>query len=66
MFRICSHFFKSIARIAARPTPQAERKSAEIRPDGPASDWLPPVLGSDEWPLAVMIDRSTAWYLDRR
>lgn len=66
MFRICSRFLKSIARIAARPAPRAEQKSAEKHPDGSASDWLPPVLGSDEWPIAIMIDRSSAWYLDRR
>ena len=32
-------------------------------------DWLPPVLGPDEWSygvLATMADSSTAWYFDRR
>jgi len=32
---------------------------------GPATDWLPPVLGPDEWSLGIMCDRSAGWYFDR-
>lgn len=33
---------------------------------GSATDWLPPVLGPDEWSLGMMADRSASWYFDRR
>jgi len=29
-------------------------------------DALPPVIGPDDWRHVTLIDRSTAWYFDRR
>jgi hypothetical protein len=31
-----------------------------------ATDWLPPVLGPEDWSIGLMCDRSAGWYLDRR
>ena len=31
----------------------------------PASDWLPPVLGPNDWSAGLMTDRSASWYFDR-
>ncbi len=33
---------------------------------GRAADWLPPVLGPDDWAIGMMADRSAGWYFDRR
>ena len=33
-------------------------------PDG-SVDWLPPVLGPNDWPAGIMADRSASWYFDR-
>jgi len=30
-----------------------------------AIDWLPPVLGPNNWSIGMMADRSAAWYFDR-
>jgi hypothetical protein len=30
-----------------------------------ASDWLPPVLGPNDWSIGIMADRSASWYFDR-
>lgn len=30
------------------------------------TDWLPPVLGPDDWSIGMMADRSAGWYFDRR
>jgi len=32
---------------------------------GPATDWLPPVLGPNDWSIGLMADRSAGWYFDR-
>lgn len=32
---------------------------------GPAADWLPPVLGPNDWSAGMMADRSAGWYFDR-
>jgi hypothetical protein len=35
---------------------------------GPGADWLPPVLGPDEWSYGLtqaMADGGSAWYFDR-
>lgn len=32
---------------------------------GPAADWLPPVLGPNDWSVGVMADHSANWYFDR-
>jgi len=31
-----------------------------------AVDSLPPVIGPDDWRHVTLIDRSAAWYFDRR
>jgi hypothetical protein len=30
-----------------------------------AADWLPPVLGPEDWSIGMMSDRSASWYFDR-
>lgn len=32
---------------------------------GGSVDWLPPVLGPEDWSIGMMSDRSAGWYLDR-
>jgi hypothetical protein len=32
---------------------------------GPATDWLPPVLGPSDWSVGMMADRGAGWYFDR-
>ena len=32
---------------------------------GRSTDWLPPVLGPEDWLIAMMADRGASWYLDR-
>lgn len=49
------------------------RKLRSARPDRPAggvpggrtSDWLPPVLGPEDWSIGLLADRSAGWYFDR-
>jgi len=31
----------------------------------PSTDWLPPVLGPEDYSIGMMADRSASWYLDR-
>jgi hypothetical protein len=43
----------------------ASRRSPR-RPDaGGSMDWLPPVIGPEDWSIAMMADRSSSWYFDR-
>ena len=58
MFRICARLFRFVAAIARRPASRSN--------PGPATDWLPPVIGADDWRFIVMSDRSAGWYFDRR
>jgi hypothetical protein len=32
---------------------------------GSSTDWLPPVLGPEDYSIGLMADRSASWYLDR-
>lgn len=32
---------------------------------GSQYDWLPPVLGPNDWSIGVMADRSASWYFER-
>jgi len=41
------------------------RRSERHAVGGGAGDWLPPVLGPDDWSMAMMADRSAGWYFDR-
>ena len=66
MFKLCARILKSIVGDSARETPEEDHDTQRASADATAADWLPPVLGSAEWPLAYMIDRSAVWYLDRR
>jgi hypothetical protein len=43
----------------------ARRRSERRISPGSAADWLPPVLGPEDWSIGLMADRSAAWYLDR-
>ena len=42
---------------------QTERPAGRYA--GPALDWLPPVLGPQDWSIGLMADRSAGWYFDR-
>lgn len=66
MFKLCARILKSVVGDTARQAPEENDHTARASADATAADWLPPVLGSAEWPLAYMIDRSAVWYLDRR
>lgn len=35
------------------------------RSAGPSADWLPPVLGPNDWSAGLLADRSANWYFDR-
>jgi len=52
-------FFRTV--IANALTRQPSRR----RPEAPATDWLPPVLGPYDWQSGMMADRSAAWYFER-
>ena len=43
----------------------ARRRSGRRVSASPASDWLPPVLGPDNWSIGLPADRSAGWYFDR-
>lgn len=30
-----------------------------------SADWLPPVLGPEDYSIGMMADRSVSWYFDR-
>jgi hypothetical protein len=44
----------------------AGRGTGQPNPASRATDWLPPVLGPEDWSIGLMCDRSAGWYLDRR
>ena len=44
----------------------AHRRSDRRVTASPGTDWLPPVLGPDDWSIGMMADRSASWYFDRR
>jgi len=43
----------------------ARHHSARRSGPGRASDWLPPVLGPNDWSVGIMADRSANWHFDR-
>ncbi|NJM91723.1 MAG: hypothetical protein HC861_02850 [Rhodospirillaceae bacterium] len=47
--------------------PASSRAIQSGRRAGPdrAADWLPPVLGPNDWSVGIMADRSASWYFDR-
>ena len=58
MFRVYARLLRSIFRTV--PLPAARPDPAQ------AADWLPPVIGADDWRSVIMSDCSIGWYLDRR
>jgi len=48
--------------IAKLPSHRPFRQRLETRP---ATDWLPPVLGPQDWQIALLADRDSAWYFER-
>jgi hypothetical protein len=44
----------------------AHRRSDRRVTASPSTDWLPPVLGPDDWSIGMMADRGAGWYFDRR
>ena len=43
----------------------ASRRSERRSSPGRSADWLPPVLGPEDWSIGMTLDRSASWYLDR-
>ena len=43
----------------------ADHRTGRRLSAGPAADWLPPVLGPNDWSIGMMADRSASWYFDR-
>jgi hypothetical protein len=43
----------------------AKRQPVPCESPGRAVDWLPPVLGPEEWSIGRMAGRSAKWHLDR-
>jgi hypothetical protein len=43
----------------------ASRRPARRAAASGSTDWLPPVLGPEDWSIAMMADRSSSWYFDR-
>lgn len=43
----------------------ARQQSGRRTGPGRASDWLPPVLGPNDWSVGIMADRSATWYFER-
>ena len=41
------------------------RRASPRRSVGHETDWLPPVLGPNDWSIGLMADRGSAWYFDR-
>jgi hypothetical protein len=54
---------QEVRAMVARMLPR--RRSERRLSPGPAVDWLPPVLGPEDWSTGVMADRSANWYFDR-
>ena len=40
------------------------RPTARV-PGSRSLDWLPPVLGPEDWSIGLLADRSAGWYFDR-
>lgn len=51
-----------VRRLRATPS---ERQTAPVA-GARSSDWLPPVLGPEDWSIGLLADRSAGWYFDRR
>ncbi|HEY3148831.1 MAG TPA: hypothetical protein VGJ75_20885 [Dongiaceae bacterium] len=60
MLDLLARILKPVVRRAARSAP-----GEPSNPDS-AIDSLPPVIGPDDWRHVTLIDRSMAWYFDRR
>jgi hypothetical protein len=41
------------------------RRPARRASTSGSTDWLPPVIGPEDWSIAMMADRSSSWYFDR-
>ena len=41
------------------------RRSERRVSSGRSTDWLPPVLGPEDYSIGMMADRSASWYFDR-
>jgi hypothetical protein len=41
------------------------RRTTRRVPVDRSVDWLPPVLGPEDYSIGLMADRSASWYLDR-
>jgi hypothetical protein len=41
------------------------RRTKRRASHSPFTDWLPPVLGPEDYSVGIMADRSASWYFDR-
>ena len=41
------------------------RRTTRRAPADRSVDWLPPVLGPEDYSIGMMADRSASWYFDR-
>lgn len=56
--------FRHKVRILVSGLFDARRAGRHVSPSRSA-DWLPPVLGPEDYSIGVMADRSANWYFDR-
>ena len=52
---------RTVRRFIAGPSEQRERNTSGSR----GVDWLPPVLGPEDWSIGLLADRSAGWYFER-
>jgi uncharacterized protein YjiS (DUF1127 family) len=60
---LSDHMLRDIG-VTRADIARTERQAPPVA--GSARDWLPPVLGPDDWRLAAMSDRGAGWYFGRR
>ena len=56
--------FRHKVRTVVSGLLEPRRRRHHIAP-GRSADWLPPVLGPEDYSIGMMSDRSAGWYLDR-
>jgi hypothetical protein len=61
--RVMQKLFRGIRTVME--TLLAGRAGAADPGSNSALDWLPPVLGPDDWSMGLLADRSASWYFDR-
>jgi hypothetical protein len=52
-------------RVRALMSTMFARRASPRHAGGRGTDWLPPVLGPQDWSIGLMADRDANWYFDR-